>query len=161
MKILYLNENIGVPRITRLSSFHHNTHIEKSGLWLHRPPLCRWSRILLLNFCNSIDNPQGNQCRARSIVIVQYTFTTSRRLKIFRPVCMELSMNVQKTSCMLVYLHYNKSVRQNFHNCKHSKTFIITFQIDKICTSELFGQKRKSRFATALWVIRYRLYFLM
>ena len=114
MKICNRNTITSVPHITYLSSIYHNTHTRKGGLLLHRPPLCRWSRILLLNFCNSIDNPQGNQCRARSIIIVQYTFTTSHRLSIFRPVCMELSMIVQKPSCMLVYPNYTKSVRQNF-----------------------------------------------
>ena len=69
-----------VSTITQFSSNHHNIHIEKKAACnCTDRPYAVWSRILLLNFCNSIDIPQGNQCRAWSIVIVQYTFTTSHR----------------------------------------------------------------------------------
>lgn len=68
--------------------FRYHTVFFKSSQYTHRKkaacnctdrPYAVWSRILLLNFCNSIDKSQGNQCRAWSIVIVQYTFTTSHR----------------------------------------------------------------------------------
>ena len=160
MKICNRNANASVSRITYLSSIYHNTHTRKGGLLLHRPPLCRWSRILLLNFCNSIDNPQGNQCRAWSIIIVQYTFTTSHRLKIFRPVCMELSMTYKNRAvCLSILIISNQFDRISCSEKVLPKIFIILFLIDKICGSAIFLQKEKSHcfLATAL-IIAYSLY---
>lgn len=85
-KTAYLRWNISILCIIKRFCYH--TVFSKSSQYTHRKraacnctdrPYAVWSRILLLNFCNSIDKSQGNQCRAWSIVIVQYTFTTSHR----------------------------------------------------------------------------------
>lgn len=145
MKICNRNATASVSRITYLSSIYHNTHTRKGGLLLHRLPLCRWSRILLLNFCNSIDNPQGNQCRAWSIIIVQYTFTTSHRLKIFRPVCMELSMTYKNRAvCLSILIISNQFDRISCSEKVLPKIFIIPFLIDKICASAEFTKKKRA-----------------